>query len=59
MALKSNFAHKQLIVFNILKYKYGVNKSRDLARDHFAKIENYWPITGRFKKINRRALTFF
>ena len=41
MALKSNFAHKQLIVFNILKYKYGVNKSRDLARDHFAKIENY------------------
>ena len=29
--------HKELIVLTILKYKYGVNKSRDMSRDHFAK----------------------
>ena len=28
--------HKELIVLNILEYKYCVNKSRDLSRDHFA-----------------------
>ena len=28
---------KELIVLNILKYKYCVNKSRDMSRDHFAK----------------------
>ena len=29
--------HKKLIVLNILKYKYCVNKSSDLSRDHVAK----------------------
>ena len=30
--------HKKLIVIlNILKQKYYVNKSRDMSRDHFAK----------------------
>ena len=30
--------HKELIVvLNILKSKYCVNKSRDMSRDHFAK----------------------
>ena len=27
----------KLIVLNILKYKYCVNISRDMSRDHFAK----------------------
>ena len=32
---ESNFGtHKELIVLNILKYKYCVNKSRDVSRDH-------------------------
>ena len=26
--------HKELIVLNILKYKYFVNKSLDVSRDH-------------------------
>ena len=29
--------HKELIVLNIFKYKYCVDKSRDVSRDHFAK----------------------
>ena len=29
--------NKELIVLNILRYKYCVNKSRDMSRDHFAK----------------------
>ena len=34
----SKFAtHKELIVLNIFKSKYCVNKSRDMSRDHFAK----------------------
>ena len=40
--------HKELIVLTILKYKYGVNKSRDMSRDHFAKnrklLTNWWPV---------------
>ena len=40
--------HKELIVLNILKYKYCVNKSRDMSRDHFAKnrilLTNWWPV---------------
>ena len=27
--------HKVLIVLNILKYKYCLNKSRDMSGDHF------------------------
>ena len=35
---KSKFdAHEELIVHNIFKYKYCVDKSRDVSRDHFAK----------------------
>ena len=45
----SNFtAHKELIVLNILKYKYCVNRSRDISRDHFAKnlkkLTNWWRV---------------
>ena len=29
--------HKELIVLNILKYKYCVHKSRGMSRDYFAK----------------------
>ena len=40
--------HKELIVLTILKYKYGVNKSRDMSRDHFAKnrklLTKWWPV---------------
>ena len=40
--------HKELIVLNILKYKYCVNKSRDISRDHFAKnrklLTNWWTV---------------
>ena len=32
---ESNFGtHKELIVLNILKYEYCVNKSRYVSRDH-------------------------
>ena len=46
---ESNFtAHKELIVLNILKYKYCVNRSRDISRDHFAKnlkkLTNWWRV---------------
>ena len=38
--------HKELIVLNILKYKYCVNQSH-MSRDHFAKnsksLTNWWP----------------
>ena len=35
---KSKFGtHKELIVLNILKYKYCVNQSHDMSRDQFAK----------------------
>ena len=34
----SKFAtNKELIVLNILRCKYCVNKSRDMSRDHFSK----------------------
>ena len=40
--------HKELIVLNILEYKYRVNKSRDMSRDHFAKnrklLTSWWPV---------------
>ena len=51
-------AHKELIFFNILKYKYCVNKSREMSVTILLKIVNYWPIGGWFKKRNR-AITFF
>jgi len=46
---KSKFGtHKELIVLNIFKYKYSVNKSRDMSRDHLAKnrrlLTNWWPV---------------
>ena len=50
---------KELIVLNILKYKYCVNQSGDMSRDHFAKnrkLLTNW--CGRFKKRNQ-AITFF
>ena len=51
---KSKFiTHEELILLNSLKYKYCVNKSRDMPRDNFVR-----PIGGRFKKRNR-AITFF
>ena len=50
--------HKELIVLNILKYKYCVNMLRDTSRDHLLKIVNYWPIGNLFKEKNR-AITFF
>ena len=34
--LSKTGTHKELIALNILEYKYRVNKSRDLSRDHFA-----------------------
>ena len=37
MELNQNFAHKETIVFKIGMYKYCVNKSGDMSRDHFAK----------------------
>ena len=41
-------AHKELIAFNILNYKFCVNQSRDLSRDHFTKngklLTNCWPV---------------
>ena len=40
--------HKELIVLNILKYKYCVNKSRDTSRDQFGKncklLTNWSPV---------------
>ena len=40
--------YKELIVLSILKYKYCVNKSRGMSRDHLAKnhklLRNWWPI---------------
>ena len=40
--------HKELIAFNILKYKYYVNQSCDMSRDHFTKnrklLTNWWPV---------------
>ena len=40
--------HKELIVLNILKYKYYLNKSRDTSRDQFGKnctlLTNWWPV---------------
>ena len=46
---KSKFGtHKELIVLNILKYKYCVNLARDMSRDQFAKnpklLTNWWPV---------------
>ena len=40
--------HKEFIALNILEYKYCVNKSRDLSRDHFANnrksLTNCWRV---------------
>ena len=46
---KSKFGtHKELIVLNILKYKYCVNLACDMSRDQFAKnpklLTNWWPV---------------
>ena len=41
-----------------LNYKYCVNKSRGMSRDHFLKIVNNWRISGGFEKKNQ-AITFF
>ena len=39
---------KELIAVNTFKYKYCVNKSRDLSHDHFAKncklLTDWWPV---------------
>ena len=47
MALNQNLA-LIVIVLNILKNKYGVNKSDDMSPDHFAKnrklLTNWWPV---------------
>ena len=47
MALNQNL-ELIVIVLNILKYKYCVNKSGDMSRDHFAKnrklLTNWWPV---------------
>ena len=38
LSLNINLAHvKNGIVLNILKYKYCINKSRDMSRDRFSK----------------------
>ena len=37
MALNRNLAHEEVIVLNILTYRYCVNKSQDISRNHFAK----------------------
>ena len=41
-------AHKELTAFNILKYKYCVNQSRDMSSDHFTEnhklLTDWWPI---------------
>ena len=47
---KSKFGtHKELIVLNILKYKYCVNQSHDMSRDQFAKnpklLTNWLPVS--------------
>ena len=40
--------HKDIIVLKILKYKYCVNQSRNMSREHFAKnrklLTNWWPV---------------
>ena len=51
--------HKELIVFNILKYKHCVNRSRICHVTILLKIVNYWPIGGQFKKRNREKNTKF
>ena len=47
MALNQNLA-LIVIVLNILKNKYCVNKSGDMSPDHFAKnrklLTNWWPV---------------
>ena len=40
--------HEELMVLKILKHKHGVNKSRDMSPDNFAKnrklLTNWWPV---------------
>ena len=40
--------HEELIVLNISKYEYCVNRSRDMPHNHFAKncklLLNWWPV---------------
>ena len=47
MALNKNLEHKkELITFNIFKYRYCANQSRDISHDHFTKsrklLTNRW-----------------
>ena len=48
MALNQNLAHKELIAFTILNYKFCVNQSRDMSREHFTNnrklLTNCWPV---------------
>ena len=60
MALNQTLERKkELTAFNILKYRYCANQSRDISHDHFTKsrklLTNKWPV---FLKRNR-AITFF
>ena len=45
---KFGAAHIKDSVLNVLKYKYCVNKSRDMSSDHFAKnrkkLNNWWRV---------------
>ena len=52
MTLNQNLEHKkELTAFNILKYRYCANQSRDISHDHFTKIRklltNWWPVWGK------------
>ena len=42
--------HKELIVLNILKYKYWLNSLVMCHVTILIKIVNYWPIGGRFQR---------
>ena len=45
MELNQNFSiHEELIILNTLRWKYCVDKWRDISRDNFAKIVNNWQI---------------
>ena len=40
--------HKELIAFNILKYEYCVNQTRDMSWEHFTEnrklLTDWWPV---------------
>ena len=42
--------HKELIVLNIIKYNYCVNKSGDMSRDHFCHVTIIDQLVARLKK---------